>query len=225
MNLMALALATSVASSASATLVELYSTKTQVTSSGIALDVYTVFARFNGATDTVLNAFNLDRIAGSGPTNLFYHRDTASYNGGVLSKAYGTWDPRRTIASGGVFIDSYATIGGLPGLGNTTQGSWSPTPPGWDRPDIPIGGAAWSNGSPANLQGRVGSSGNTADSVRLGQFVVDRDASGGVWSLTVAYNSGVAGAPMQLGVGNFSLPTPATLTLLGVLGLVRQRRR
>ena len=57
---------------ASATWTDFYVTKTQTSNSGINLDVYQLFARFNGPTDTVLNAFNLDRTTSSGILNGFY---------------------------------------------------------------------------------------------------------------------------------------------------------
>ncbi|MEY3142034.1 MAG: hypothetical protein RLY21_527, partial [Planctomycetota bacterium] len=54
----AFALAAAVTSASSAAFVEFYTVKTQTSNSGVNLDVYVLFARFSGATDTVVNAFN-----------------------------------------------------------------------------------------------------------------------------------------------------------------------
>ena len=59
--LSSLALAAAVSSVASATFVEYYTVKTQSTNSGVDLDVYNLYARFNGATDTVLSNSNHPR--------------------------------------------------------------------------------------------------------------------------------------------------------------------
>jgi len=236
MKLTALALAAAVSSVASATFVEFYTVKTQSTNSGVNLDVYTLYARFNGATDTVLNAFNFNRTDSSA-TNLFYHKDNAYYNTGVLMKEFGTWNPSQT---GSITLnrpfDSYLTIGGQATPTNTTNAdpSWVQAPTGdsrsWNRPDIPNGvNAGWFNSNPPNFQGRVGAAGNLADSVRLGQFVMDRDAAGSTWNLKIGYNSGVAGAPVQFAEATFVLgvpvPAPGAIALLGLAGLAGRRRR
>jgi len=231
MKLSALALAAAVSSAASATFVSYVVTKTSTTNSGVALDVYTVWARFDGATDTVLNVFNFNRTDGSA-TNMFYHKDNASYNGGVLSKQYGTWSPTLTgSATLNRPFDSYLTIGGLPTATNTTNAdpSWPAAGGGWNRPDVPTGfNVGWFNSSPPNLQGRVGGAGNTATDVRLGQFVVDAGADGGTWNLKVGYNNGVSGSPVQFAETTFTLgavPAPSALALLGLAGLAGRRRR
>ena len=126
MKIAALALAAAVTSVSSATFVEFYTTKVQTTSSSFNLDVYTLWARFNGATDTVLNAFNFNRLGGS-VTNIFYHKDNAYYNSGVLSKTFGTWNPAQTgsITANRPF-DSFLTIGG-----NATPTNSSNADPSW----------------------------------------------------------------------------------------------
>jgi hypothetical protein len=230
MKLMAFALTAAVASSASATFVEYFTVKTQTSNSGVNLDVYVLYARFNGATDTVLNAFNFNRLDGSA-TNLFYHKDlstgtTAPY---PLTKTAGTWNPSQTgSATANRPFDSYLVIGGLATAANATNAdpSWPAAGGSWNRPDVPNGvNAGWFNSNPPNLQGRVGSAGNTATDVRLGQFVVDRDANGGTWNLKIGYSSGVQGAPVQFAERVFSLPTPGAVALLGLAGLVGRRRR
>jgi hypothetical protein len=230
MKLMAFALTAAVASSASATFVEYYTVKTQSTTSGVNLDVYVLYARFNGATDTVLNAFNFNRLDGS-DTNMFYHKDlltgtTAPY---PLTKSAGTWNPSQTgSATANRPFDSYLTIGGVAISTNSTNAdpSWPAAGGSWNRPDVPNGvNAGWFNSNPPNLQGRVGQPGNLIDSVRLGQFVVDRDANGGTWNIRIGYNSGVAGAPVQFAESTFNLPAPGALALLGLAGLAGRRRR
>ena len=228
MKLMALALTAAVASSASATFVSYVVTKTQNTNSGVNLDVYTVWARFNGSTDTVLNAFNFNRVDGTA-TNMFYHRDLNSTSSNVLTKTAGTWNPSQTgNATNNRPFDSYLTIGGTAGGTNSTNAdpSWPGGVVSWNRPDVPNGvNAGWFNSNPPNFQGRVGSAGNTATDVRLGQFSVDRDANGGTWNLKLGYNSGVAGAPVQFAETTFSLPAPGAMALLGLAGLAGRRRR
>ena len=230
MKLMAFALTAAVASSASAAFVEYYTVKTQTSNSGVNLDVYVLYARFNGATDTVLNAFNFNRVDGT-DTNLFYHKDlstgtTAPY---PLTKSAGTWNPSQTgSATANRPFDSYLVIGGLPTATNSTNAdpSWPAAGGSWNRPDVPNGvNAGWFNSNPPNLQGRVGQAGNLADSVRLGQFVVDRDANGGTWNLRIGFNSGVPGAPVQFAETTFNLPAPGAVALLGLAGLVGRRRR
>jgi len=181
-----MALAAAVSSVASASFVSYVVTKTQTSNSGINLDVYTLFARFNGATDTVLNAFNFNRVDGSA-TNIFYHKDQASYNSGVLMKEFGTWNPAQT---GSITLnrpfDSHLMIGGVASATNATNADPSWGGASWNRPDVPNGlNVGWFNSNPPNLQGRVGQAGNTATDVRLGQFVVDRDANGGTWNLKI----------------------------------------
>jgi len=221
-----MALAAAVSSVASASFVSYVVTKTQTSNSGINLDVYTLFARFNGATDTVLNAFNFNRVDGSA-TNIFYHKDQASYNSGVLMKEFGTWNPAQT---GSITLnrpfDSHLMIGGVASATNATNADPSWGGASWNRPDVPNGlNVGWFNSNPPNLQGRVGQAGNTATDVRLGQFVVDRDANGGTWNLKIGYNSGVSGAPVQFAETTFNLPAPGALALLGLAGLAGRRRR
>jgi hypothetical protein len=223
-----MALAAAVSSAASATFVQYVVTKTSTTNSGVALDVYNVFARFNGATDTLLNAFNFNRVDGSA-TNMFYHKDNSDYNGGVLTTLYGTWAPQLTgSATLNRPFDSYLVIGGNAGATNATNAdpSWPAAGGGWNRADLPNGfNIGWFNSSPPNLQGRVGQPGNTATDVRVGQFVVGAGVDGGTWNLKIGYNSGVSGAPVQFAETTFSLPAPGAIALLGLAGLAGRRRR
>jgi hypothetical protein len=229
MKLMAMALTAAVASSASAAFVEYYTVKTQTSNSGVNLDVYVLYARFNGGTDTVLNAFNFNLTDGS-DTNIFYHKDNASSNSGVLQKAFGTWNPQQTGSNTlNRPFDSFLTIGGNASGTNSTNADPSWGGLSWARPDVPNGAnVGWFNSNPPNLQGRVGNPGNLLDSVRLGQFVIDRDTYGGTWNLKIGYNSGVAGSPVQFAEATFSLgviPAPGAMALLGLAGLAGRRRR
>ena len=229
--LSSLALAAAVSSVASATFVEYYTVKTQSTNSGVDLDVYNLYARFNGATDTVLNAFNWNAINGA-VCNAFYHKDNSytSPAGGTLSQVYGSWNPTLTGAAiANRPFDSFLSIGATNGATSATTGdpSWAAaSTAGWNRTDLPTGfNVGWFNSSPPNLQGRVGVAGNTADSVRLGQFVLARDFTAGSFNLKIGYNSGIAGAAVQFYEGAFTLPTPGVIALLGLAGLTGRRRR
>ena len=178
-----------------------------------AFIAYTVYARFNGATDTVLNAFNLG-LVGGGPLTGFYHKDNASYNTSTMMSEFGTWNPSQTGAIANRAYDSYLVIGGLPTGTNTTNADPTWTSGGnadarsWNRPDLPNNGTiGWFNSNPTNLAGRVGNSpGLPTTDVRIGQFVVSAsDTSARVFQLEIGYNSGIAGAPVQFGIGTFQL--------------------
>ena len=67
-----------VVGSASASLSSYVVSVTQVTTGGVLLDQVQIKARFNGPTDTVLNAFNLVYQGGAtvaDPYGAFYHKD------------------------------------------------------------------------------------------------------------------------------------------------------
>ena len=228
-----------VVGSASATLTSYVVTVTQVTTGGVLLDQYRVFARFSGPTDTLLNVFNMGYSGGATVADAygaFYHKDNSSYNGGVLSKQYGTWAPTLTgSATLNRPYDSFLTIGGTATATNTSNAdpSWNSGGSGahaggangWNRADLLNNGTmGWFNSSPPNLQGRVNVSGNTSD-VLIGQFLIDRNANAGSWTVTAGYNDGVAGSPVQFYTGSFSIPTPGALAVLGLAGLAGRRRR
>ncbi|MBI1304930.1 MAG: hypothetical protein GC172_14270 [Phycisphaera sp.] len=230
MKIAACVLAAAVSSAASATFVEYYTVKTQTSNSGIDLDVYTLYARFDGATDTVVNAFNFNGFAGA-VMNQFWHKDgTVDPNtseSGILSKTLGTWAPQATgSASANRPFDSFLMIGGNPLLANTTNAdpSWG-AGLGWNRPDVPNNqNVGWFNSNPPNLQGRVGNTGNLADSVRLGQFVLDRDFNAGTFNLKIGYTDGIT-TTVQFAESSFALPAPGAVALLGLAGLAGRRRR
>jgi MYXO-CTERM domain-containing protein len=227
-----IAAAAVVAGSANATFVEFYTVKTQPTAdaSGINLDVYVLYARFNGATDTVLTASNFNRTDAS-QTNMFFHKDNSSGNTGVLQTAFGTWNPALTgSATLNRPFDSYVTIGGLPTALNGTgfDPNWG-NPATWNRPDVPNGQNAGWYAPSGSIAGRVGQSGNLADSTRLGQFSIARDSYAGVWNMRIGYNNGVAGSAVQFAESTFSIgvavPAPGAIALLGLAGLTGRRRR
>jgi len=223
---------------ASATFTGYVVTSTNVTSGANSLTVYTVAARFNGPTDTLLNAFNLRSTNGNASLVGFWHKDNASYNTGVLSQEFGTWNPSQTgNAANNRPFDSYLTIGSQALATNTANADPSWTIGGnadarsWNRADLPNNGTlGWFNSNPTNLAGRVGNSpGVPTTDVRIGQFVLSAsDTALRSFSLEIGYNSGIAGAPVQFGIGTFDLgavPAPGAVALLGLAGLAGRRRR
>ena len=223
-----------IASSASAAFTGFVVTSVDVTNSGQSLRVYTVAARFEGPTDTLLNCFNFGSAGGS--MTGFWHKDNASYNSGVLSQSFGTWNPSQSgSATLNRPFDSYLTIGGQAAGTNTTNAdpSWvsggNADARSWNRPDLPNNGTlGWFNSNPPNVQGRVGQPGNTATDVRLGQFVVaGSDTAARSFTLTLGYNNGVAGSAVQFATSTFGwgVPAPGAIALLGLAGLAGRRRR
>jgi len=220
---------------ASASFVNYFVTSANVSNSGQNLTVYTVVARFNGATDTLLNAFNLGSTSGAGALSGFWHKDNDSGSSGVLTQAGGTWNPALTgSATANRPYDSYLTIGGQAAATNTTAAdpSWNTggntSAAGWNRADLPNNGTlGWFNSSPPTLQGRVGNSpGVPTTDVRVAQFVLSaNDTVARTYHLEIGYNNGVAGSPVQFGTGSFSLPAPGAVAVLGLAGLAGRRRR
>ena len=223
---------------ASASFVGYFVTSANVSNSGQNLTVYTVAARFNGATDTLLNAFNLGSTSGAGALSGFWHKDNDSGSSGVLTQSGGSWSPTLTgSATANRPYDSYLTIGGQAAATNTSTAdpSWNTggntSAAGWNRPDLPNNGTlGWFNSSPPTLQGRVGNSpGLATTDVRVAQFVLSaNDSVARTYHLEVGYNPGVAGSAVQFGTGSFSLgavPAPGAVAVLGLAGLAGRRRR
>jgi hypothetical protein len=245
MKLMALALTAAVASSASAGLVGLQVTKTQFSNSFGNFDRYELFVQFNGSNDTLVNIGKLTRTAGAA-TNLFWHYDSNTNVNGVQQMRRGTrggWNPNLinssdVNASGKAEFDSYLTIGGYVGVvdpdddygglfGNDTAKDASFST-GWDTGGALPGAsnAGWFNSNPPGFQGRVGVGPNTATLVKIGQFIVDRDADGGSYTLRVNWNTGQPGGGQpESGPLAFNLPAPGAVALLGLAGLAGRRRR
>ena len=185
-------------------------------------NMYQVFGNFDGATDTVLNAFQIHAIVGSSLAG-FVHNDALT--SGAPSTVSGTWNPQFVLAPGA--FDSYVCIGGGTGFlsGNSTNGDPGWGTSGFNQPGIPdgttAGVAGWFNSNPPNLQGRV-----VSGQVLLASMVLAvGDTTGRTFFMKVGYNSGVAGAPVQFGEGLFTLPTPGAVALLGLAGLAGRRRR
>jgi hypothetical protein len=211
-SLAGLMAAASVGHTAMASFVSYVVTATNVTNSGQNLVVYTLWARFNGATDTVLNAFNFGAVGGSSMTG-FWHKDNAYYNSGVLSQEFGTWNPAQT---GSITLnrpfDSFLVIGGNAAPTNTTNAdpSWvsggNADARSWNRADLPNNGTlGWFNSNPPNNQGRVGQAGNTATDVRIGQFVLSAGDGCRTYTLTIGYNDGIAGSAVQFATSTFQI--------------------
>jgi hypothetical protein len=222
------AVAIGVASRAEADFVSYLLTKTAVTvpatqtASGIAtaVDVYTIYARFDGPTDTVVYAYNLAYLGGASAADAyaqFYHSDNTPLNEGVLQRAHGTWAASQTGNLANRARDSYLCVGGVPSGVNSTasdpawtlggSGAHVGHADGWSRPDLVNNGTVgWFNSLPPNLQGRVGGAGNTPTDVRLGQFVIDAGSSLGTWSLTIAYTDGTSGAASRFATSVLPIP-------------------
>jgi hypothetical protein len=192
-------------------------TSAVLTNSGQSLRVYTVYARFNGPTDTLIRAFNLGSTNGTPSLTGFWHKDNASYNSGVLSQEFGTWNPSQTGSNtANRPFDSYLTVGGVASSTNTTnaESSWTfggnADARGWNRPDLPNNGTlAWFSDLP-NLQGRVGIAPNTATDVRVGQFVLSAsDTAARILTLTIGYNDGLPGTGGQFATSTFTLACPS----------------
>ena len=225
-------------SAASATLTQWSVVSTAVSNSGQNMIRYEVFATFNGATDTLLNVFNFGAV-GSGQEDWyggFWHKDNSDYNGGVLSTQYGTWAPQLTgSATANRPFDSFLLIGGNASGTNSSNAdpSWNSggtgahvgSSIGWSRADLVNNGQlGWFNSSPPNLQGRVGTAPNTATQVKIGQFMLSAGHETRTYTLTAGYNNG-AGGSVQFFTGNFVLPAPGAIALLGLAGLAGRRRR
>jgi hypothetical protein len=161
-----------------------------------------VYAKFDSASDVVLNVFNMTGVSGS-----FNHVDFAG----------GSWAPQFTSNNA---EDSYVTIGGAPGFSNSTTADPNWGANGFNQPGIP-NGAGWFNNNPPNLQGKVDGNLRTL----IAQFVFTT-ATPSVFTATgsVGFNQGL-GTPTVFGNGSFTIPAPGAVALLGLAGLAGRRRR
>lgn len=225
------------ASSAPGAFVGCFVTSSNVTCEGQTLVVYTLTARFDGYSDTVLRAFDLTGLS-DGALDGYWHKDNSSVQdaSSVLSQQYGSWDPTQC---GSPTLnrpyDSYLTVGGIARVANSSlaDSTWfnggNADNRGWIRPDLPNNGTlAWIDAQPAAGQGRVGNSIYVASTdVRLGQFVLSADHAYRELSLSIAYNNG-AGGSTQFATGSFSfgsVPTPGAIALFSFAGLTIAKRR
>ncbi|MCE2882990.1 MAG: hypothetical protein LW636_11630 [Planctomycetaceae bacterium] len=192
--------------------------------SGFARHV--LYANFNGANDTVLNAFHLNRVAGAAP--VFVHNDAI---GSGNSTVAGTWNPTFVLVPGS--LDSYVCIGGGEGFssGNSTNADPDWGAAGFNQAQVPFlavgtttAGPGWFNGNPPNNQGLRDGQGR----VKLGQFVVSSTAAESTLFVKIGYNTG-AGTTVVFADGTFKLneviPAPGAIALLGLAGLAGRRRR
>ena len=102
------------AGSASAAFVGFIVSSANISHEGQALTVYTLTARFDGPTDTVVRAFNLAALSEQA-LNGYWHKDNSSVQdaASMLSQQYGSWDPTQCgSATLNRPYDSYLTVGG-----------------------------------------------------------------------------------------------------------------
>ncbi len=165
---------------------------------------YELYAVFNGATDTVVNAFHLNRAVGS-QNPVFHQHDFTS--GSADSTVTGSWNPQ--FASSTTAPDSCAMIGGTLGIasGNSSNADPDWGAAGWNQAQVPFlavgvttAGPGWFNANPPNFQGRVDGLGR----VKLAQFILGESAGANLF-LKIGFNSGIAGAPVQFAQGVFAL--------------------
>ena len=223
--------------SASAAFVGFFVSSADVSHEGQALTVYTLTARFDGPTDTVVRAFNLAALSDQALSG-YWHKDNSSVQdaASALSQQYGSWDPTQC---GSPTLnrpyDSYLTVGGIARVANSSsaESSWfdggNADNRGWVRPDLPNNGVlAWVNAAPVNGQGLVGNSLYVASTdVRLGQFVPSQGHSYRELGLSIAYSNGAGGAT-EIATSSFgfgTVPAPGALALLSVAGFVLNKRR
>ncbi len=185
-------------------------TATNVTNSGESLVRYEVFANFDGATDTVLNVFNLSLLSTTEVDGYagFWHKDNNDTTNGDLSQVFGVWHPQLIGSVGNNKpYDSYLSIGATTGPPSTATAdpSWITDGSGihaggllgWARPDLVNNDViGWYNPSPPNLHGRVGVNGNGATSVKVAQFVLSLAHGTRVFALRTGWNDGIGGGVM-----------------------------
>jgi hypothetical protein len=181
--------------------------------------VSSVFACFDGGSDTLLNVFQIAYTGGVGTSGFgagnFWHADFA--NGVAYSQLAGSWNPTFTPGFG-PGADSFVTIGGGPGFANSTAGD--PSFGAAFNTSGLVAGAGWFNSNPTNLQGA-----NVGGKTLIGQFVVDAGKGWFVFA-KVGFNAGL-GTPTVFGDGTFTIgvPAPGAIALLGLAGLAGRRRR
>ena len=217
-NSTAILLAGTIAFDAGASFTTYTVVATDVENAGQTLVRYEIYASFNGGTDTVLNVFNLTVVSatdGDGHSG-YWHKDNNDDIPGALSQSFGTWSPQ-VVGSTTMNrpFDSFVSIGATTGGTSTASAdpSWNSggsgahmgDSRGWTRTDLVSNGTlGWFNASPPNLQGRVGTNGNNASTVKVAQVVLTRGHGTRVLSLRTAWNNGVGGA-VNFNDGTFTL--------------------
>ena len=189
------------------------------TTQGDGKVISSVYACFNGGSDTLLNVFQIAYTGGVGTSGFgagnFWHADFT--NGVAYSQAAGSWNAQLTPGFGNA--DSFLTIGGGAGFLNSTSGDPAFGLTGYNEPGL-VTGAGWFNTNPTNLQGQ-----NLLGKTLIGQFVVDAGKGWFVFA-KVGYNAGL-GTPTVFGENTFTIgvPAPGAVALLGLAGLAGRRRR
>ncbi len=186
--------AAALGTAASAAFVGIEVVPSAVVQGGNTFYVYKVYAKFNSANDTVLNAYGMNALPAGG----FWHNDFLS--GPAGSTVAGTWSPTLVPAPNAP-LDAWVTIGGNAGdFGNSTAFD-----PGWgaaggNQAGIPAN-AGWFNQNPPNLQGRV-----NASTLRtlIGQYTFRNTVVAFTTPITIGFNQGI-GTPSQFGNGTFAI--------------------
>ncbi len=206
--------ATMVAGSASAAFVSMNVVSSTVSQGADTFYVFKVYAKFNNANDTVLNAYGMNAL----PAGSFWHNDFLSGGG---SNVAGTWSPTLIPSPTAATTDSWVTVGGnAADFGNSTSADPGWGAAGWNQAGIPAG-AGWFNQNPPNLQGRVNA---TTLQTIIAQFVFKNTIAGFSTPITIGYNQGL-GTSAQFATSSFAVPAPGAVALLGLAGLAGRRRR
>ena len=214
MGLLAGVAATVVAGSASAAFVGMNVVSSTVSQGADTFYVFKVYAKFNNANDTVLNAYGMNAL----PAGSFWHNDFLSGGG---SNVAGTWSPTLIPSAAAAGTDSWVTIGGnAADFGNSTAADPGWGAAGWNQAGIPAN-AGWFNQNPPNLQGRVNA---TTLQTLLAQFVFRNTITAFTTPITIGFNQGL-GTAAQFATSSFAVPAPGAVALLGLAGLAGRRRR
>ncbi|MGA1346126.1 MAG: BACON domain-containing protein, partial [Ilumatobacteraceae bacterium] len=173
-----------------------------LTVGGVDYSVIDVYAQFVDDSVVVVNAY--DAAISNANGSAFRHHD-----GNTISGEPGTWMASSSIDVGGAnsAIDSFVTIGGLPGSINTTGFDPTFTPP---TAPVPPANGGWFNSNPPNLQGLANP---TTRRTFLGRFVVESPAGGDVLTFTASityavYSGGATGSP-QFATDTVSVSYPS----------------
>jgi hypothetical protein len=146
-----------------------------LTVDGVPYSVIDVYAQFAEPSVMVVNAYN-SSVSNVGGTP-FHHSDVNTITG-----LPGTWTPSASIAVGGAdpMLDSFVTIGGMPGSANTTALDPNFTPA---TAPIPPTSSGWFNSNPPNFQGLTDPASRRT---WLGRFVIVAPATGDSLSFTAS---------------------------------------
>ncbi|HMN95721.1 MAG TPA: hypothetical protein PKC43_05660 [Phycisphaerales bacterium] len=209
----------------------------------IAVDEYVVDGRyvadvyvgFSLPLSVLLNVFDVSASIQGGWGVLLH--DNAGVGGP-------SWAPQ-FVTPGAAQLDSFVTIGGMPGLANSTfaDPGWGALPglDGFNQLGIPVG-AGWFNSNPPNLQGAasaivasnlMGQTTYVGLGTMLMRLVVDPDSVGDAglaFSISggVTWTTGLGGAiqeTMSFSTQLWAIPAPAAGLLLCGLGVCPRRRR